>query len=214
MMITAKCSHRYCAECAKFLFLKTIKDQGLYPPRCCKQPIPVALVAKHMRPDELAAFQLAAVEHETPNPLVQLRSGCNHMTCVHRHLFPHTRQSLTPHSCPCSAQFCYVCGAAWKTCACPAVDINRIEERAEEIVERDAPPDLLPHQRRQLVGEVFAELQNQHECEHSRRFQRIDFGKQRRGFRCEMCDARHHRYILQCRLCYVNVCEECRRNHI
>ena len=73
---------------------------------------------------------------------------------------------------------------------------------------------MLPNERRRRVHEVFAELQENHECEHSRRFQRVDSGAPRRGFRCEMCDARHYKYILQCRHCYVNVCEACRRNRI
>ncbi|OAL52699.1 ariadne RING finger [Pyrenochaeta sp. DS3sAY3a] len=268
-MVTAQCGHRYCADCMKSLFMRSTKDEGLYPPKCCKIPIPLALVARHMDANDLSTFQLAAVEfatqhrvycsnlncakfivpdniksglqradcaacgtetcaicmngyhysrdcpddpslHQTRelakslgwqtcgacNRVVQLRSGCNHMTCI------------------CKAEFCYVCGIKWKNCACEAADINRIEERAEEIVERDAPADMLPHQRRARFDQVFVGLQNNHECEHSRQFQRIDSGAPRRGFRCEMCDARHYRYILQCRLCYVNVCEECRRHRI
>jgi hypothetical protein len=29
-----------------------------------------------------------------------------------------------------------------------------------------------------------------------------------------MCDDEHRKYILQCRGCYINVCEDCRRNRI
>ncbi|KAF2134354.1 ariadne RING finger [Dothidotthia symphoricarpi CBS 119687] len=266
-MITAKCSHRYCTACIKHLFMRSTNDESLYPPRCCKQEIPLALVSKHMNPEELATFQLARVEHATVNKtycsdhacgefiipdniepgthratctkcgtttcsickngvhagdcpddeslrqtremarvlgwqacyscnrVVQLRSGCNHITCR------------------CRAEFCYVCGAAWKTCACANADINRIEERAEEVVDRDAPRYLPPAERRARVDQVFADLQENHECTHSRRFQRLT-NAPRRGYRCELCDAQHYKYILQCRQCYVNVCEECRRNRI
>ncbi|CAD0037545.1 unnamed protein product, partial [Aureobasidium pullulans] len=33
--------------------------------------------------------------------VVELSSGCNHITCV------------------CGAQFCYICGSRWRTCTCP-----------------------------------------------------------------------------------------------
>ncbi|KAF1939586.1 ariadne RING finger [Clathrospora elynae] len=268
-MVTTPCGHRYCAECIKSLFMRSTRDEGLYPPKCCREQIPLALVAKHMHTDEFAAFELASVEYATRNRtycsnyacatfiapynielgteratcpkcstdtcvicnnryhygtdcpddhalrqtrdlaremgwqtcfacdrVVQLRSGCNHMTC------------------PCSAEFCYACGVRWKECTCETADPNRIEERAEEIVDRDAGPNLLPAERIRRVYGLVAELQENHECEHSQKFQRIDDGAPRRGFRCEMCDARHHKYILQCRRCYVNVCEDCRRNRI
>ncbi|KAH7350310.1 hypothetical protein BKA66DRAFT_504186 [Pyrenochaeta sp. MPI-SDFR-AT-0127] len=267
-MVTVECDHRYCADCIKTLFMQSTKDEGLYPPKCCRNPIPLAKVAKHMDVNDLATFELATIEYKTHNRtycsnhncgvfivpsnigagthratcpqcgtntcaicknryhnktdcpddpslqqtrelaramgwqtcftcsrVVQLRSGCNHMTC------------------PCGAEFCYVCGTQWKECNCEAADPNRIEERAEEIVQRDAA-HLAPAERRQRVHEVFNELQENHECVHSRRFQRITDGAPRRGFRCEFCDARHHKYILQCRHCYVNVCESCRRHRI
>lgn len=123
--------------------------------------------------------------------------------CAHKYLYLALADSPR---CHCKAEFCYVCGVQWKNCTCPTADINRIEERAEEIVRRDAPAGILPHERRARFNEVFVGLQDNHECEHSRRSQRIFSGAPRRGFQCEMCYARHYKYILQCRLCYVNVC--------
>lgn len=86
-------------------------------------------------------------------------------------------------------------------------------ERAEEVVDRDAAPNLPPVERNRRVRRVQADLRGNHECEHLGRFQRLLDGG-RRGFQCEMCDARHWKYILQCRHCYVRVCEDCRRNRI
>ncbi|KAL5458815.1 hypothetical protein PMIN06_003134 [Paraphaeosphaeria minitans] len=131
--------------------------------------------------------------------IVSLRTGCNHITCV------------------CKAQFCYVCGEKWKTCRCDVADINRIEERAEEVVDRDAGEVLPPVERQRRVARVRNELEQNHECEHPGRFQKLwrhDGYGGRRGFQCEMCYDRHWKYILQCRHCFVNVCEECRRHRI
>jgi hypothetical protein len=75
-MVNSKCGHRYCADCAKSLFMRSTKDEDLYPPKCCKQPIPLALVAKHMNDVELATFQLASVEFAT-----QHRVYCSNVAC-------------------------------------------------------------------------------------------------------------------------------------
>lgn len=38
-IIKAQCGHRYCAGCMKSLFMRSTKDEGLYPPKCCKKSI-------------------------------------------------------------------------------------------------------------------------------------------------------------------------------
>lgn len=49
--------------------------------------------------------------------MVELIHGCNHITSVN------TSYQIAAHadsfSCLCGAQFCYQCGAEWKTCGCP-----------------------------------------------------------------------------------------------
>lgn len=37
---TAPCEHNYCDDCLKGLFSLSMKDETVYPPRCCRQPIP------------------------------------------------------------------------------------------------------------------------------------------------------------------------------
>jgi hypothetical protein len=64
-MVTTPCKDYYCIDCIKTLFMQSTKYEGLYPPRCCVQVIPPALVTRHMNPDELAVFELASVEYAT-----------------------------------------------------------------------------------------------------------------------------------------------------
>jgi hypothetical protein len=75
-MVMLKCGHRYCAKCAKTLFMHSTKDEGLFPPKCCKQPIPLLLVAKYMDDDELATFRLASVEFATKDKVYCSNRDC------------------------------------------------------------------------------------------------------------------------------------------
>ncbi|RAL06902.1 uncharacterized protein BO97DRAFT_447229 [Aspergillus homomorphus CBS 101889] len=259
------CGHTYCNGCIRDLFLRATKDQSLFPPRCCRQPIDLSRVETLLLNDELQEFRSAEIEFSTTdrtycsNPecgksispahitsdqahcaacdnlsctmcknvyhaddcpedaalqatlelawsegwqrcfsckaIVQLGVGCYHMTCK------------------CRAEFCYVCGAKWKTCACDRWDEERLVARAEEVVDREAVAPLPRPERHLRVVQMQEHLRRNHECEHSRRFERIEGGG-RRGFECEVCQTRHKKYILQCRRCHLRVCEHCRRNRI
>jgi len=47
------------------------------------------------------------------NALVEHNKGCRHMTCR------------------CKAQFCYICGLRWRTCACTEEDLVRVQHQAD-----------------------------------------------------------------------------------
>jgi hypothetical protein len=52
------------------------------------------------------------------NRVIELKHGCNHIKCVIL-LFPEEfDRKLIFCRCKCKAEWCYVCGAKWKTCAC------------------------------------------------------------------------------------------------
>ncbi|KAF2498710.1 hypothetical protein BU16DRAFT_438514, partial [Lophium mytilinum] len=78
-----KCQHETCRVC------KTHGHQGLCPEDPTTQPF-MDTAHRNMW------MQCRSCKH-----MVELESGCYHMTCR------------------CGAQFCYLCGSKWKTCSCP-----------------------------------------------------------------------------------------------
>ncbi|QDS77994.1 hypothetical protein FKW77_002216 [Venturia effusa] len=86
--------------------------------------------------------------------LVELTVGCYHM------------------SCKCGHQFCYLCGARWKTCTCVQFEEERLLERAAEVVAREAPVPAAPENMRDVLARaaetrrVANNLRTAHECAH------------------------------------------------
>ena len=79
-----RCQTRVCATCNN----KLHKSQ-----ECPKDPEMIKLTKKAKEEGWQTCFNC--------NAMVELKEGCNHMTCR------------------CQAEFCMVCGSRWKTCDCP-----------------------------------------------------------------------------------------------
>ncbi|KAI1764151.1 hypothetical protein GGR53DRAFT_520558 [Hypoxylon sp. FL1150] len=256
----APCQHEYCRECLTHLFRDAAADESLFPPRCCKQPIPLDKsqpfldfkVAQHYRkkavefssPRRVYCYVCAAfippanqlndtatcadcgfrtcisckgARHGGDCPedeklqqvlqlareegwqrcqncwgMVELNTGCYHMTCR------------------CGFQFCYVCGARWKTCRCVQWDEPRLYERAVEVDARDDhPEDQAREQARpQRVHRLMENLRRDHECEHRRWSYRE--GK----YYCEQCTQVKKRFIFECKQCHILACAYCKRHRI
>lgn len=75
-MVTLPCEHKYCTDCLKRLFINATKDESIYPPRCCRQPISLEIVSPSMSREELQAFQEASIEFTTGN-----RVYCSNKSC-------------------------------------------------------------------------------------------------------------------------------------
>jgi hypothetical protein len=115
-MVTTPCKDRYCIDCIKTLFMKSTKDESLYPPKCCKEVIPPALVTKHMDLEELAVFELATVEYATRD-----KTYCSNHECA-KFILPGTIASGTNRAtCPaCGTDTCTICkNASHQGTDCP-----------------------------------------------------------------------------------------------
>lgn len=125
----------------------------------------------------------------TRDPGYRLDVGCNHMTCH------------------CRAQFCYVCGERWKTCACEQWDEDRIVARADQVVEREPAPMDPPRQAARIAA-VVPNLGDRHDCEHER------WRGVRGEHQCEECYHTLPESIFEIRQCNIRACNRCRRNRL
>ncbi|CAK1354574.1 uncharacterized protein RHO25_001636 [Cercospora beticola] len=114
--------------------------------------------------------------------MVELRTGCNHMTCR------------------CKAEFCYVCGETWKNCRCPLYDETRLLEQAQRVAERQQQGGDAA-----AVNAVADHLREHHECEHPS-YQRVH----EPWLVCEDCGDELPYFIYRCRQCLLQQCARCR----
>ncbi|KAH8928426.1 hypothetical protein BT69DRAFT_1212834, partial [Atractiella rhizophila] len=141
--------------------------------------------------------------------MVELHTGCYHMTCFCKH------------------EFCYVCGEQWKTCQCPQWDETRLLERAEEQVRVELGMDpfrpVVPQRQLQQqnaihdafnvrygarVREAAARLRTNHECAH------VSWCLRHGGGNCQSCSKYLDRYLLRCLSCQMLACVRCQRNRL
>ena len=63
----APCSHIYCITCLSTLFEQAITDESLFPPRCCRQQIPLASVKVHLDEALYTKLEVKSVEFSATN---------------------------------------------------------------------------------------------------------------------------------------------------
>ncbi|KAJ5773349.1 Zinc finger RING/FYVE/PHD-type [Penicillium paradoxum] len=177
-MLKTQCSHYYCKNCLARTFTDSLRDESLFPPKCCQKPIRASerllgtSLAQRSKekaielndPDRTYCFDPKCSRylpqmltrhgacrcqtcgrrtcrkckkrahggrclHECDamledlaksegwqrcskcGRLIELRTGCNHITCV------------------CKFEFCYCCTKRWKTCGCAYSDEVNLYER-------------------------------------------------------------------------------------
>lgn len=116
--------------------------------------------------------------------------------------------------CSCGKEVCYVCGADWRTCACPFWAEARFYDVANRVVHDQVPAHEDEVVRAQVFAEALHQLRNQEVvgCEHGRRSQ---WRYLARPFRqCELCYRTLPEYIFECKSCRILACNRCIRNRM
>ena len=94
------CGHQYCQECLHTLFELSTTDETLYPPRCCRQEIPLASAKVYLDPVLVHTFEQKSIEFKSSD-----RIYCSQPTCSS--FIPTT--SIIDERATCA-----ICG--WRTC--------------------------------------------------------------------------------------------------
>ena len=75
--VHAPCGDSYCDGCVSELFELAMKDESLYPPRCCRQNIPLKSVRIFLKPGQYEAFKKKSIELDTKNRTYCFAPTCN-----------------------------------------------------------------------------------------------------------------------------------------
>lgn len=98
--IQTSCSHSYCHTCATKLFQDSLRDETLFPPRCCRNTIPLNLMQQFLDPAFNTRFEQKLVERQDT-----YRTYCAKSTCSRYLRPPNTgRSTLGP-----ASRFCAGC---------------------------------------------------------------------------------------------------------
>lgn len=124
--------------------------------------------------------------------IVELQTGCYHMTCR------------------CRAQFCYLCATPWKNCRCPQWDEARLLDTAQQRVEQANAhrPAVAPIVQQERVRRMANVLRDNHDCV------RHTWRRQNGSGNCEECGHWMRDYLLNCRNCHMGACVRCARNRL
>lgn len=77
ILLTKSCNHSYCHTCIRDLFLGAMRDEELYPPRCCAEPFPAETASQVLSNKELVNFNQKATEYTAKNRVYCAEPGCS-----------------------------------------------------------------------------------------------------------------------------------------
>lgn len=112
-LMLATCGDRYCKACVRTLFDHATRDESLYPPRCCREPIPLSIARQYLEEDLVIRFERKAIEFSTSERTYCHDAGCSTF-------IPPEHIDGDKAICPeCSLLTCKVCKTAAHENDCP-----------------------------------------------------------------------------------------------
>ncbi|KAL2438936.1 hypothetical protein ABEF95_015025 [Exophiala dermatitidis] len=112
-VIEAPCGHGYCKPCLQELFDLSTKDESLFPPRCCRQPLELQDVHIFLTKEIKDRFERAKVEFSTAD-----RTYCSDPSCSA--FIPAAAYQGDVATCiDCGTRTCITCKAGAHTGDCP-----------------------------------------------------------------------------------------------
>ncbi|KAF4982579.1 hypothetical protein FZEAL_1811 [Fusarium zealandicum] len=108
------CSHEYCRECLVTLVQSSLRDESLFPPRCCRQPIPIETKGRFLPPELIGEFRAKKIESETPN-----RVYCSDPFCS-TFVPPQFIKTEVAHCPRCHKKTCALCKGETHSGVCPS----------------------------------------------------------------------------------------------
>ena len=112
-LIVAPCGDSYCDKCVSDLFTHAMNDESMFPPRCCREPIPIALVENILNEAQISLFGKKEIEFATPD-----RTYC-HITACGEFIPPDAMEGEKGICRECFIQTCTRCKAAAHEGDCP-----------------------------------------------------------------------------------------------
>ncbi|KAG9759109.1 hypothetical protein KCU73_g3553, partial [Aureobasidium melanogenum] len=128
-ILETPCSHHYCVECLSELFDLSMKDETLYPPRCCRQTIPLDDAKLVLHPKLVRDFQQKSIELDAKDRTYYYDPRCSTFIPAE-----HIIEDVA--SCPdCGKRTCVICKAAAHRGDCPRdEDLHQLLQAAEHAV--------------------------------------------------------------------------------
>ncbi|KAJ5995434.1 hypothetical protein N7481_002411 [Penicillium waksmanii] len=84
-----KCGHAFCRECLRTMFLISMQDEQLYPPRCCNEPVKPKSLLQILDFDQIRAFDEKVIEYSAKDRLYCFEPTCSKFipkTAIHQEI--------------------------------------------------------------------------------------------------------------------------------